>query len=72
MAWLTGTGVKKNRYIAGKFMEFVLELNPESEAAKQVHDELNGSLRSRMNLWQDKRKVEGNDPTRGFRGRLPE
>jgi len=69
MAWLTGTGVKKNRYIAGKFMEFVLELNPESEAAKQVHDELNGSLRSRMNLWQDKRKVEGNDPTRGFRGR---
>ncbi|KQN56294.1 hypothetical protein ASE99_09710 [Serratia sp. Leaf51] len=72
MAWLTGTGVKKNRYIAGKFMEFVLELNPESEAAKQVHDELNGSLRSRMNLWQDKRKVEGNDPTRGFRGPLTE
>lgn len=72
MAWLTGTGVKKNRYIAGKFMEFVLELNPESEAAKQVHDELNGSLRSRMNLWQDKRKVEGNDPTQGFRGLLPE
>lgn len=62
MAWLTGTGVKKNRYTADKFMEFVLELNPESEAAKQVHEDLSGSLRARMNLWQDKRKAEREDP----------
>ncbi len=71
MAWLTGTGVKKNRYIADKFMEFVLELNPESEAAKQVHDELSGSLRARMNLWQDKRKTEIEDPIAGFRLQEP-
>ena len=70
MAWLTGTGVKKNRYIADQFMAFVLEMNPESEAARQVHEELNGSLRARMNLWQDKRKSEGSDPTQVFRQEL--
>ena len=67
MAWLTGTGVKKNRYIADQFMAFVLEMNPESEAARQVHEELNGSLRARMNLWQDKRKSEDSDPIQVFR-----
>jgi len=70
MAWLTGTGVKKNRYIADQFMAFVLEMNPESEAARKVHEELNGSLRARMNLWQDKRKTEGSDPTQVFRQEL--
>jgi hypothetical protein len=52
-------------------MEFVLELNPESEAAKQVHDDLNGSLRSRMNLWQDKRKAGVEDPVAAFRSVQP-
>ncbi|AVF33745.1 DUF4034 domain-containing protein [Rahnella sikkimica] len=67
MAWLTGTGTKKNRYTASKFIEFALELNPESEAARQVHQDLNGSLRARMNLWQDKRKAEVEDPISEFR-----
>lgn len=71
MAWLTGAGVKKNRYIADKFMEFVLELNPQSDAAKQIHDELNGSLKARMNLWQDKRKSEESDPTQVYRLQMP-
>ncbi|QLK61846.1 DUF4034 domain-containing protein [Enterobacteriaceae bacterium Kacie_13] len=71
MAWLTGTGVKKNRYIADQFMVFALEINPESEVVKQVHEELNGSLRARMNLWQDKRKSEGSDPTQVYRLQMP-
>lgn len=69
MAWLTGSGVKKNRHIAGQFMEFVLELDPSSDAARQVLEELNGSLRGRMNLWQDKRKSEEVDVIAKYRVR---
>jgi len=71
MAWLTGSGVKKNRHIAAQFMEFVLELNPESDAARQVLEELNHSLRGRMNLWQDKRKADESDVVAKFRLQPP-
>lgn len=67
MAWMHGIGTKKNKYIAWQLMNFVLELNPESEAARQAIAQLEGSLRARMGLWQDKRKVEGADFTAPYR-----
>ncbi|MGC6386326.1 DUF4034 domain-containing protein [Ewingella sp. S1.OA.A_B6] len=67
MAWLTGSGVKKNRHIAEQFMEFVLELDPQSDAARQSLEGLRGSLRGRMNLWQDKRKAEDIDAVAKYR-----
>lgn len=67
MAWLTGSGVKKNRHIAEQFMEFVLELDPQSDAARQALEKLKGSLRGRMNLWQDKRKAEEVDAVAKYR-----
>ncbi|KQN46964.1 hypothetical protein ASE93_12710 [Serratia sp. Leaf50] len=67
MAWMQGIGTKKNKYIAWQLMNFVLELNPESEPARQAVNELEGSLRARMGLWQDKRKVEGADFTAAYR-----
>ena len=67
MAWMQGVGTKKNKYIAWQLMNFVLELNPESEVARQAIIQLEGSLRARMSLWQDKRKVEGVDFTAPYR-----
>jgi hypothetical protein len=67
MAWLTGSGVKKNRHTAAQFMEFVLELDPASDAARQVLNELTGSLRNRMSLWQDKRKTDETDAVAKYR-----
>lgn len=67
MAWMQGVGTKKNRYIAWQLMKFVLELNPESEPAQLAIRQLEGSLRARMSLWQDKRKVEGADFTAAYR-----
>lgn len=67
MAWLTGSGVKKNRHIAAQFMTFVLELDPNSEAARQMLSELTGSLRNRMSLWQDKRKTDDVDAVAMYR-----
>lgn len=67
MAWMQGVGTKKNKYIAWQLMNFVLELNPESDAARQAIGQLEGSLRARMGLWQDKRKVDGADFTAPYR-----
>lgn len=67
MAWLLGIGTKKNRYVASQFMELSLQLNPLSDAAQQVIAELNDSLRARMALWQDKRKVNGENITAVYR-----
>ncbi|QII36903.1 DUF4034 domain-containing protein [Rouxiella badensis] len=67
MACMQGVGTKKNKYIAWQLMNFVLELNPESEVARQAIIQLEGSLRARMSLWQDKRKVEGVDFTAPYR-----
>ncbi len=67
MAYMQGIGTKKNKYIAWQLMNFVLELNPESDVARHALTQLEGSLRARMSLWQDKRKVEGADFTAPYR-----
>lgn len=67
MAYMQGVGVKKNKYIAWQLMNFVLELNPESDVARHALTQLEGTLRARMSLWQDKRKVEGADFTAPYR-----
>ncbi len=67
MAYMQGIGCKKNKYIAWQLMNFVLELNPESDVARHALTQLEGSLRARMSLWQDKRKVDGADFTAPYR-----
>lgn len=67
MAYMQGIGTKKNKYIAWQLMNFVLELNPESDVARHALTQLEGSLRARMSLWQDKRKVDGADFTAPYR-----
>ncbi len=67
MAYMQGIGTKKNKYIAWQLMNFVLELNPESDVARHALMQLEGSLRARMSLWQDKRKVDGADFTAPYR-----
>lgn len=67
MAYMQGAGTSKNRYYSWQFMQFVLELNPESSVAQEALAALEGSLRSRMSLWQDKRKVDGRDIVTQYR-----
>jgi len=71
MAWMTGSGVKKNRHVAAQFMQFVLELDPQSDAARQMLTELTSSLRNRMSLWQDKRKTDEADAVAKYRLQEP-
>lgn len=67
MAWLMGLGTEKNRYHAHQLFSFALEMNPQFDAAQRAVSELTGSLRSRMALWQDKRKVNSEDLLAAYR-----
>ncbi|PLR51412.1 DUF4034 domain-containing protein [Chimaeribacter arupi] len=57
MAWREGLGCEKNRYRAQQLFELALSINPGLEAAQVALAGLSESLRDRMGLWQDRRKV---------------
>lgn len=62
MAWREGLGCEKNRYRAQQLFELALSINPEFEAAQAALAALSASLRDRMALWQDRRRLgEGGD-----------
>ena len=73
MAWLNGLGCDRNRYMAQRLFELALSLNPAFDEARSALESLSTTLRGRMALWQDKRKLSDSQAlgSVGLRGEAP-